>query len=256
MWLRRAVLSLNTLPFHKVEFLLSDIVRFGANAVHPMLNDGSVKAAVLFSMTQEVPSLANTLQSRVEVFESYHRAVQRCDYSSSLYSVTRFFDYESHPLYGGSGHNKGMRQHALLNLANFHLQYGEFASARSAAGEGAKVARQSGDLVCLNALASILRRITFEDTLSSERANHAEARGEGSLTSTYDMSREDPGGYVPPMDQLWDIRYGLASVCLNLLSRIVSCLSNLDYLQICCSGYLFQLSLVTCIGQKLCIMQV
>lgn len=206
MWLRRANLNLNTMTFVETEELIDDLLSWGGLSETPPARD--LEERVLFSVTSTVSSDSNTLKTRTEIFEAYNEAMRKEDYSKSLDLMQRFFDYETFPFAGGSSANRGMRQHALLNLAQFHLVHGEFQAARIAAHEGMKVARQTSDLVALNALTSILKKVNFED--SSERMEYRDG-GHGDAFG-HEAGKEDFGGYVPPVDYLWDVRFGLATV--------------------------------------------
>jgi hypothetical protein len=36
-------------------------------------------------------------------------------------------------------------------------------------------------------------------------------------TALHEVGKEDPGGYVPPMDMVWDVRLGMSTVRQSLL---------------------------------------
>lgn len=207
MWLRRANLNLNMMTFAATEELIDDLLIWAGISNSSKRN---LEERTLFAVADAIAPDANTLKTRTELFEEYQEAMRKEDYSLSLELMQRCFDYESFPLAGGTSANRGMRQHALLNLAQFHLIHEEFQSAKIAANEGSKIARQTSDLVTLNALTSILKRISFED--SSEKLEYRDG-GHGDASHT-DAGKEDYGGYVPPMDYLWDIRFGTSTVSI------------------------------------------
>lgn len=199
------------MTFVETEQLIDDLLVWADLSDTPKRD---LEERLLFSVTDTVSPDANTLRTRTEIFEDYQEAVRKEDYSQSLELLQRFFDYETFPLAGGSSANRGMRQHALLNLAQFHLSHEDFQAARIAANEGLKIARQTSDLVTLNALTSVLKKISFED--SSERLEYRDG-GHGD-TSVAEAGKEDFGGYVPPMDYLWDVRFGTSTVsCQHLM---------------------------------------
>jgi hypothetical protein len=205
-WLRRCILSLNLMTFTEVEALIRDLVLY--TSLEPISPHSSVKA--LFPVEAGTHAAKNSLSNRVDSYEAYISAIHRNDYSASFSEAAKFFDYDLGPFWGGPTNNKGLRQHALLNLAALHTTFEEWSAARTAADEGLQVARQAGDLTALNALTSIMRRINFESPsvlLGSGTGFDSQENG----ASAYDQGREDPGGFVPPQDHLWDIRYGLSS---------------------------------------------
>lgn len=213
MWLRRALLSLNTLKFTQSEQLIDDMLAW-AGVTGPATSR-DLEDEIFFSCTKPDQSGPNSLRTRTELVEQYQEAIRKEDYSQSLELMQRFFDYETFPLAGGSSSNRGMRQHALLNLAQFHYTHAEFPAARIAANEGMKVARHAADLIALNALTSLIKKINFED--SADRGRYKDG-GHADVTLD-DISKEDQGGYVPPLDYLWDIRFGISTVRPSLRSR-------------------------------------
>lgn len=169
----------------------------------------------IYAVTSDVGPLQNTLALRAETISSYLSASTSTDeYHRSLTLLQRFFDFESYPFAGGPQNNRGMRQHALLNLADFHLYHSEFGQARYAATEGLKISKQQGDLIALNALTSLLRRINMEDTggPGSDPATLLGREDRDGGTALHEVGKEDPGGYVPPMDMVWDVRLGMSTV--------------------------------------------
>lgn len=211
--MRRAILNINRMSFSDMQRLLEEIVLFGGpSAGESSVSHGEQTYDKMFATPSDMPAHHNTLQYREETFEAYIRALHASDYQGALTLLHRYFDYEAGPFSGGSSANRGMRQHALLNLTAFHMQHEEYEAARLVCTEGIQISRAAGDLICLNALTSMMRRLAFEDSESSSSARTAQHSSEvGRMPGTHD-AREDPGGYVPPMDQLWDVRYGLASV--------------------------------------------
>lgn len=156
---------------------------------------------------------------RADVFESYTHAMVKEDYSAALDAVLRFFDFQSPPFAGGASNNRGLRQHALLNLSSFHLHHSEYAIARQTCNEGIKVARQAGDLIALSALTSLLRAVELEVQEQLRKVGGVE--GDEALEIEKGSTKEDPGGYTAPMDHLRDIEIGHSNVSLRI--RCLAC---------------------------------
>lgn len=195
------------MQFSESEQLIDDMLQW-ANLSEPTKPKRDLEEVISFSVSTAAHSDRDSLQTRTELFEAYQEAMRKEDYALSLDLMQRFFDYETHPLAGGSSANRGVRQHALLNLAQFHYIHEEYAAAKLAANEGMKIARHASDLIALNALTSLVKKLTFED--SSDRLEYRD--GAHADAPSIETSREDPGGYVPPADYVWDVRYGLSTV--------------------------------------------
>ena len=201
LWLRRSLLNLRDLSYFEAEALIDDIIVL----CKPKEKQNAA------TLMQSLAGKEAALSARTDVFETYTKAMVKEDYSAALDAVLRFFDFETATLAGGISNNRGMRQHALLNLASFHHHFSEHAAARQACSEGIKVARQAGDLIALSALTSLLRSVEIDAKQYEQRSSNGEGEDISALADKAN-AKEDPGGYTNPMDYLRDIEFGQATV--------------------------------------------
>lgn len=193
------LLSLRSMPYEDMETLIDDIDVF----CRP--SHAQDRCSSIYKQDCANPAIV----ARGNSFQTYTAAMVSSDYSAALDAVLRFFDAESAPFAGGLVNNRGLRQHALLNLASFHLHHSEYAAARQACAEGMRVARQVSDMVTLSALTSTLKIVELES--KKQAVQQKDAEDEIGLSERI-TAKEDPGGYVTPMDWLRDLEHGQTTV--------------------------------------------
>lgn len=198
VWVRRRLLDIKKLSFAEAHTFVDSFVKYaGLDVDQP----GRVTNAVI------------PVQPQTDHFLAHVSASRRSDYPATCSHLLQFFDHHAPLKTQSKDRQRGVRQHGLLNLASFHLSHGEYSAARLAADEGFRIARQAGDLTAVNALTSVLKRISMESRSGDntrDLVNLAADDAAMDITDTYNSLRDDPGGHVPPLDHLLDVRSGIA----------------------------------------------
>jgi hypothetical protein len=122
-------------------------------------------------------------------------------------SLKRFFDFRQLTIA-----DRGLHQHALLNLVNLHYEDGAYLLARNALNEAVRLARQVGDRECLNACFGLSKRLDYVDP-------HGKAQTQGFWSEDFSTQLS--------IDEFWQIREGLR----NVRSRFESCTRRLMAMQ-------------------------
>jgi hypothetical protein len=121
-------------------------------------------------------------------------------------SLKRFFDFRQLTIA-----DRGLHQHALLNLVNLHYEDGAYLLARNAINEAVRLARQVGDRECLNACFGLSKRLDYVDP-------HGKAQTQGFWSEDFSTQLS--------IDEFWQVREGLR----NVKSRFESCTRRLTAL--------------------------
>lgn len=95
--------------------------------------------------------------AQAHAYAQWRRAAARGDASATKRALHAFFDYTL------PGCDQEQHQHALLNLAHFHVDTHGFRAARTVLDEAILLARTVGDTECMRACDHLLERLAYVD---------------------------------------------------------------------------------------------
>ncbi|WFD42683.1 hypothetical protein MPSI1_001331 [Malassezia psittaci] len=121
---------------------------------------------------------------KAKAYLKWWNTTQRGDYEAAKNELHAFFDLTL------PGCDQDLHQHALLNLAKFHMDTDGYSAARTTLNEAILLARTAGDTECMQACDHLLQQLTFLDSKSAN--SHS-----GLLTRRELDSQLNSGAYAP-----------------------------------------------------------
>nr|XP_031863098.1 uncharacterized protein CI109_001576 [Kwoniella shandongensis]KAA5530170.1 hypothetical protein CI109_001576 [Kwoniella shandongensis] len=188
---RKLLNTLRKLSFDETGHLAREVARWCGTDM-----GGPSKPVNMWSLDRK-SGMEDTLDKRIQAMQDYQTANASGDYSNSLASLRRFYDYQ----FPSAG--RGQHQHALLNIASFHFSTGGLDSARSAVDEAIRVARTAGDQECLEHCLSLSQRIITETKSVAFSSTETIRIHQGPIPTTRLAESSTP------MDELWSVKAAL-----------------------------------------------
>ncbi|WFD17962.1 hypothetical protein MCAP1_000173 [Malassezia caprae] len=124
------------------------------------------------------------VQAPARAFQQWRESERRGDYTATKNDLHAFFDYTL------PGCDQELHQHALLNLARFHMHTEGYEAARIALDEAILLARTVGDAECMRACDRLLDQLSVLDPVAQDD------RG-GVLTQPETHDTLKSGAYAP-----------------------------------------------------------
>ncbi|KAL9932389.1 hypothetical protein V8E36_008868 [Tilletia maclaganii] len=148
-------------------------------------------------------SHASSTLTRMQAFDSYQSALHRGDYTAAKDHMLTFFDHTAR------GSTREMHQHALLNLAAFHLEMDSPSAAEPALHEAILLARSSKDWECVSACESLLKRVQvkLQQAEGGSQGSMPHSTVEPNAPSSFSTSKERDSQFA----ELFDTASKLAS---------------------------------------------